>query len=122
MTSSRSKKPKRTGSMALFADVLPVLYKDLKLDKKVNEFAFLALWPQAVTAVLGVEIAMQTQATRLRRQAGKTTLYAKVSSAALASELGFYTTALQKTLNAYAPQTGITIQRIQLQVGSLNKA
>jgi hypothetical protein len=119
MKAFKPKKPQRVGSMALFGDVLPTLYRDLEMDKKVNEFAFLALWPQVVCAAVGMDIATQTQAIRLKKQGNRTILLAKVSCSALASELSFYTSTLQQALNAYAPQTGITIQRIQLSVGSV---
>src|SRR6478609_2981060 len=114
------KKPQRSGSLMSLGDVIPAVYQNLDMDKKVNEFAVLSLWPQALTGVLGVDIAMQTQAVKLRQAAGKMVLHVKVSSAPMASEISFYTSTLLQTLNAYAPQTGIKIDRIELRVGAVN--
>lgn len=112
------KKQQRAGSLVSLGDVLPGLYQELEMDKKVNEFALLSLWPQVLTGILGSDIAMQTQAVKLKKTAGKTVLHIKVSSAPMASEISFYTKALQDALNAYTPQTGIKVDRLELRVGT----
>jgi hypothetical protein len=113
------KKPQRVGSLSSLGDVLPGLYRDLDMDKKVNEFALLGLWPSLVQTFLGVSGAAQTRAFRLRKQGYQTVLMVKVSNAALASELSFQLMHLKEALNGYTPQTGLTVDRIQLMVGSL---
>jgi hypothetical protein len=115
----RTRKPERAGSLVSLADVLPVLYQDLDLEKKVNEFALLALWPAMATSLLGVEAAAQTRAVRLKKQGARTVLLVKVTSAALASELSFHLPAIQAALNGYTPQIGLRVDRIQLSTGVL---
>ncbi len=114
------KKPKRTGSLMAFSEVLPQVCQNLQLDKKVNEMAFLSLWPSQVAGIAGKTAAEQTQAVRLRKQGYKTILAVKVSNAALATELSFHVPALKDALNAFKPQTGLSIDQIQLSVGSLS--
>lgn len=115
----RTRKPERAGSLASLADVLPVLYRDLDMDKKVNEFALLALWPAMATSLIGSEGAAQTRAVGLRKQGARTILQVRVANAALASELSFHLPAIQTALNGYAPQTGLRVDRIQLNTGIL---
>ncbi len=118
-----TKQPERVGSLNTLADVLPGLYKDLKMDLKINEFALLALWPTVLTAEMGptAEIACEhTKAIKIRRQGNKITLLVKVAHAVLASELTFHTMPLLSALNAYTPQTGLKVDQIQWMVGSLS--
>lgn len=119
----KGKKPGRVGSLAAFSDVLPQLCQSLELDKKVNELALLALWPQQVTAVMGQsQVAQQSRAVRLRKQGYQMVLAVKVANAALASEMSFHLPALIGRLNAFKAQTGLTVDRIQLTVGNVNHA
>lgn len=119
MSYRKTRKPERAGSLASLSDVLPVLYRDLDMEKKVNEFAFLALWPKLVETLAGPMMASQTRAIRLKKQGYRTHLLVKVSNAVLASELGFQLLALKDALNGYHPQTGIQIDQIQMVVGVL---
>lgn len=119
MRGRRTRKPERTGSLSSLGDVLPILYDDLNMEKKVNEFALMALWPQLVESLAGAMMAGQTRAIRLKKQGYLTVLMVKVSNAALASELSFQLAHLKEALNQYAPQTGLTVDQIQLLVGSL---
>jgi hypothetical protein len=121
MSKYRTRKPDRVGSLNSLADVLPVLCEQLDLENKVNELAFLRLWPSRVTELMGLEAASQTQAVKLRKQGNRLTLLVKVAHAALAAELGFHVLALQTALNQFEPQTGISIHRIQFVVGSIKK-
>lgn len=117
--SSFPKKPKRVGSLSAFSDVLPKVCQDLELDKKVNEMALLALWTRQVEVVVGKVAADNTRAVRLRKKGYQTVLSVKVTNASLASELGFHVPALKESLNAFSPQTGLSIDLIQLSVGTL---
>lgn len=117
---SRGRKIKRAGSLSAFSEVLPRVCEDLALDKKVNEMALLALWPKQVAGIAGQAAAENTRAVRLRKQGYQTILSVKVTNAALASELSFQLPALKDALNAYAPQTGLKVDQIQLSVGTLN--
>lgn len=113
------KKAKRVGSLSAFADILPQVCQNLKLDKKVNELALLALWPVQVAVLAGQVASQNTRAVRLIQQGYQTVLMVKVSNASLASELSFYVPALKTALNGYKAQTGLTIDQIKLSVGSL---
>ena len=115
----RSKKPDRVGSLTSFADVLPGLCQDLALDRKVNEMAVLALWPQQARLIAGEQVALQSKAVRLRKQGYEMVLLVKVASATLASELSFHTMTIKDALNGFQPQTGIRVDKIQLTVGAL---
>ena len=111
--------PKRIGSLSSLAQVLPGVCDGLQLDKKINELAVLALWPRQVEGICG-KIAMEnSKAVRLKKQGNKTLLMVKVQHAALASELAFHLGDLKDALNRFHPQTGITVDVIQLVVGSL---
>lgn len=114
-----SKKPKRAGSLAAFSDVLPKVCQNLDLDKKVNEMALLALWPKQVAGIAGQVAASNTKAVRLRKQGYQTILSVTVSNAALASELSFQIPALKEALNRFTPQTGLTVDQIKLNVGTV---
>jgi hypothetical protein len=112
-------KPKRIGSLSSLANVLPGVCDGLQLDKKINELALMALWPKQVEGLCGKVAADSTRAVRLKKQGYKTLLMVKVSNSALASELSFQVHALKDALNRFQPQTGITVDQIQLVVGSL---
>jgi hypothetical protein len=112
-------KPKRIGSLSSLAQVLPGVCDGLQLDKKINEMALLALFPGQVEGLCGQVAAQGTRAIRLKKQGYKMLLVVKVSNAALASELTFQVPALKEALNRFQPQTGITVDQIQLVVGSL---
>lgn len=116
MSKQRTRRP---GSLSTLADVLPGLSNSLHLEDKVHEMAVLSLWPSLVSLVAGEGARHGSKASRLRRQGNQTILQVKVASAALSAELGFHLPALLEALNGYAPQTGITVHRIQLSVGSL---
>lgn len=117
--STYRKKPSRVGSLSAFSDVLPQICQNLELDKKVNEMALLALWPNQVSQLAGAVIGQNTRAVRLRKQGYQTVLLVKVANAALASELTFHIPALLNALNGYKAQTGLTVDRIQVSVASL---
>ena len=115
----KSTKPKRVGSLASFAQVLPGVCDDLKLDRKINEMAFLALWPKQTEDICGKIAAENSRAVRLAKHGDKICLFVKVTHATLASEMGFQLPALKEALNRFQPQTGIRVDQIRLDVGSL---
>lgn len=116
---SSRKKNKRVGSLSTLADILPALCQDLDLDKKVNELALMALWPKQVAGIAGQVAADHSKAVRLKKQGHQTTLLVRVSNAAMASELSFQVPAIKEALNKFSPQTGLTVDQIQLTVGSI---
>jgi hypothetical protein len=117
--SKKPAQPKRIGSLSSLAQVLPGVCDGLQLDKKINELAVLALWPRQVEGICG-KIAMEnSKAVRLKKQGNRTLLMVKVQHATLASELAFHLSGLKDALNRFHPQTGITVDMIQLVVGSL---
>jgi hypothetical protein len=116
---SKRRDPKRIGSLSSLADVLPGVCEGLELDKKIHEMALLALWPKQVALLAGSHAAENSRAVRLKKQGYQTILLVRVAQAALASELGFQVPALKEALNRFTPQTGLTIDHIQLTVGSL---
>lgn len=111
--------PKRQGSLVSLSDVLPQVCDDLRLDQKVNELAFLALWTTQMPALLGQAAVSQSKPLYLKKQGKKRILWVKVAHAALAAELSFQLSAIQSALNAFSPQTGITIDQIQWLVGTV---
>lgn len=111
----RGRKPVRPGTLKALADVLPAVSDQLHLDRKVQEMALLALWPQLV----GASYAAHTRAMALKKRGDKQTLLVKVANAALASDLSFQLPVLQEALNRYEPQTGLKVDAIHLMVGSL---
>lgn len=117
--SKKKAKPQRIGSLSSLANVLPGVCDGLQLDKKINEMALLALFSKQVEGLCGKVAADGTRAMRLKKQGYKMLLVVKVSNAALASELTFQVPALKEALNRFQPQTGITVDQIQLVVGSL---
>lgn len=114
-----SRKPKRVGSLNSLADVLPGVCQNLQLDKKINEMALMALWPKQVEGIAGKTASENSKAIQLKKQGYQTTLLVRVSNAVMASELSFHVMMLKEALNKFTPQTGITVDRIQLTVGSL---
>lgn len=108
-------------AVSSLADVLPALCRDLSLDQKVNELAFLALWDSQVTAIAGPMVAGQTRAVRLQQRGARRILLVRVGHAALAAELGFHVAALKEALNRFEPQTGVRIDHIQLTVGAVGR-
>jgi hypothetical protein len=119
MSKYRTRKPDRAGSLNSLAEVLPGLCQELDLENKVNELAFLRLWPSQASAIVGQEMASQTQAVKLRKQGNRVTLLVRVAHPALASELGFYAQAFIDALNHFEPQTRIVIHRIQFAAGTV---
>lgn len=117
--SKKSAKPVRAGSLSSLAQVLPGVCDDLKLDDKINELAFMALWPRQVEGICGKTVAESTRAVKLKKNGLKMVLLVKVAHASLATELGFHVTTLKDALNRFQPQTGIAIDQIQLTVGSI---
>ncbi len=109
------KKPARVGELRSLVDILPAVSEALQLDRKVQEMALLALWPQLV----GATYAAHTRAVALKKRGDKFTLLVKVANAALASDLSFQLPVFLEALNRYQPQTGYRVDAIQLQVGSL---
>lgn len=116
---SKKRKPNRVGSLASLADVLPGLCQNLELDKKVNEMALLALWPRQMEILMGPEFLQNTRAIRLKKRGYQRILFVKVSNASLASALSFQLPVLKAALNGFSPQTGLTVDDIQLSVGTV---
>lgn len=92
--------------------VLPATLEAMGLTRKLEELALLRLWPTVVPA----PYQKTAIATRLQRRGNSLWLQVRVSDPLVASELGFQLGELTQKLNTYAPQTGITLAGIALQV------
>ena len=106
---------KRMGSMNRIASLMPGLGEQLRLEDKVHEMAFMSLWPEAV----GKQYAPHTRAVSLQQRGNERVLLVKVGNAALASDLSFNLPVILKAMNAFEPQTGVRVDRIQLVVGTV---
>ena len=93
------------------AQVLPVLVKQLNLEEKAKTLSVLSLWDHVVPQTFFG----RTAAVKLKIQGGKRQLVVRVDNPALAGELSFHLNAILAQLNAYAPQTGFSIDQIVLQ-------
>ncbi|MBX2861762.1 MAG: DUF721 domain-containing protein [Vampirovibrio sp.] len=109
----KRRRPKST--FVPVADVLGAVTEDLKLDQRVQEFALLNLWPQLV----GEPYAGCSKASRISRRGNETVLTVKVSDSAMASQMGFLLPTVQTKLNSYKAQTGIQVDKINVQVGKI---
>lgn len=116
---TRKKREKRPGSLVALSEVLPALCREIHWERKVNELAVLALWPHQTAVICGSRLSEGSRATGIRQRADKTILTVRVAHATIASELSFHVSALTDALNRFSPQTGVTIDRIQLTVGEV---
>lgn len=92
--------------------VMAAVSQQLGLDNKVKEFALFGLWKSVAEPPFRDGIVGQ----RLRRQGTTTTLVVQVPHAAMASELAFHTPRYCQQLNTFAPQTGIVLDAIAVEV------
>ncbi len=112
---SRPEDRARKGSQPLnsIGDILPAVGRELGLDNKVRELAVLALWEQVVP-----EAYRQTsRAVRLRREGCQWILDVRVANGPTATELAFERENIRERINAFTPQTGFAIARIEIGVG-----
>lgn len=107
--------PGNKAATSKLADVLPGLCRDLALDEKVKELSLLSIWETLVDDLYK----KNTRAVSVRKQGGKNILLIRVKEAALASQLTFDIQRLKTELNRFAPQTGVKIDDIRLQVGAI---
>jgi hypothetical protein len=103
---------KKSMEMTLFSDVLPAVGKQLNLESTVQKWAVLQLWSQVVEA----PFLDQTEAYRIKTTSLETVLFVKARTAYIAQELQFQLKTILVKLNVYAPQTGMTIDRIEVKV------
>ena len=104
------------------SDILPALCQQLAFDQKIGEFSVLKLWDQELKKLLpqphwqGATQAVAVHRTPHADKDDDAVLTVRVKSAPQAAELSFHLETLREALNRYAPQTGIKLTHIHLQV------
>ena len=109
---SKPKRPAMEGYAAV-SSLLGEVGRQLRLDDKVQEFSLIRLWPE----VAGPDFARQSEAVKVERRNGKARLQVLVFDAGVATNLGFALEGIREALNAYAPQTGVRLDAIDLRLG-----
>jgi len=100
--------------------IFPEIVKQLGLERRVQEFSVLALWEKVLAENLPPLFHRKTEAVKLKLVGEKRQLVVRVENASLASELMFHREKLQRQINAFSPQTGITIDDIILRIGKVD--
>jgi hypothetical protein len=102
-------------STTALSDILPAVTQAMGWEAKVQELALLSLWP-TVCAPLNPAYAQKSQAWGVAKRGVKRLLQVSVEDALMASELNFAKEALLEGLNAYAPQTGLLLDGLDIKV------
>lgn len=100
--------------------IFPEIVRQLGLERRAQEFSVLSLWEQVLAENLPPLFHQKTEAVKLKLVGDKRQLIVRVENASLASELMFHREKLQRLMNAFSPQTGITIEDIILRVGKVD--
>ena len=95
--------------------IFPTVAKKIGFDKKLAELALLAAW----NGIVGNPLAATTKAIKIQQRGNQQRLLVAVQNPSLATELSFQLTQLLSKLNKLAPQTGITLQGIDVKVGGV---
>ncbi len=103
----------RSARPVSLANLLEAVSRELGLERKVQEYALLSLWREVVP----VSFRDSTQAVGLKTQGRESVLQVTASDGPTASALSFHLDVLRERLNAFYPQTGVTVTRITLGVG-----
>lgn len=110
----RDKRKKRlSGPAEQIAQILPAVGRQMNLDKKVQEWSVLSLWEKIIDA----PFRGKTQALKIKSTGNRNSLLVKAANAAVAAELTFYLETYQNRINAFTPQTGLVIHRIEIYTG-----
>ena len=96
-----------------FNRLLEQVAQQLGLDKKIQEFGVLSVWKVVVPDAYRTS----TEADSIYYKGKKAYLRIRVKHPTVATELGFELETLLEKINAYAAQTGIYLDGIELRVG-----
>jgi len=96
-----------------FNRLLEQVAKQLGLDKKAQEFGVLSVWKVVVPDAYRTS----AKADSVYYKGHKAYLRVRVKHPTVATELGFELEELREKVNAYALQTGIHLEGIELRVG-----
>jgi hypothetical protein len=89
--------------------LIDTVARDLGLESLAQKLAVLSLWPQILKQV-APEFIEVTQALRIvRKPNGEQFIQVAAIDAATATAMSFYGHAFRDALNAFAPQTGVTL-------------
>ena len=103
-----------------FSELIPSLSETLELEKKTAHLAVIDLWqtmlqntaPQYVSFTEAIKVITK----KTNDEKIENILLVSVSDALIASNMQFICDSLCNALNDYTPQTGVTINGIQMQV------
>jgi hypothetical protein len=95
--------------------IFPTVAKQIGFDKKLAELALLGAWQ----GIVGEPLATYTKAIKVQQRGHEKRLLVAVQNPSLATELSFQLRELLSKLNKLAPQTGITLQGIDVKVGGV---
>lgn len=109
---SFKKPPKRPRSKqaSSVADIIPTVGQRMGLNEKVSEWSVLQLWDQVVAPMFKET----TQAIKLSKQGPQTKLHVRASNPTVAAQLMFSLEEYRQAINAFSPQTGIRVDRIEM--------
>ncbi|MEB3206563.1 MAG: hypothetical protein VKK59_04360 [Vampirovibrionales bacterium] len=83
--------------------------RDLGLESLAQKLAVLSLWPQILKHVAPEFIDVTQALGIIRRANGEQFIHVAATDAATATAMSFYGNAFRDALNAFAPQTGVTL-------------
>ena len=95
--------------------IFPEVAKQIGFDKKLAELALLGAW----NGIVGKPLSLNTKAIKVQQRGAEKRLLVAVQNPSLATELSFQLNQLLSKLNKLAPQTGITLQGIDVKVGGV---
>jgi hypothetical protein len=95
--------------------IFPEVAKQIGFDKKLAELALLGAW----NGIVGTPLSLYTKAIKVQQRGAEKRLLVAVQNPSLATELSFQLSQLLPKLNKLAPQTGITLQGIDVKVGGV---
>lgn len=105
-------KQRRAEEAQSVSAILPLVGRNLGLDRKVQEWSVLSLWDQ----VIDPAFEGKTKALKIRVNGKQNRLVVGARHSAVATELTFFTETYRTRLNTYANQTGVEIHAIDIQV------
>ena len=95
------------------SQILPEASRQMGLDRKAREWSICQLWER-----IAEPFRTMTYARQVTQQGDQNILKVEVFDSVTASGLQYQLPQLMKQLNQYAPQTGMTVDKIDIQVVS----
>ncbi len=108
----KRRRKKVSGMTQPVSDILAVVGQTLNLDKKAQEWSVLSLWEQVVDP----QFKGKTKALRLKSFAQKKIMVIQAQNHSVAAELTFFAEDYRQRMNAFTPQTGITVSQIEVRI------